>query len=68
MPDALLTSLLYQAASSPHGIIISTNDPDRAISKLYSARKALNDLGLEFLRMKKMSDGSVWIMKGLPKL
>jgi hypothetical protein len=68
-PSALeYLPLLHKALASPFGIVIKTNDPQRAKGKLYAARQlAPSDEAqtLAGLQIRTSSEaGQLWIVKG----
>lgn len=46
------TDLLYLALAEPIGLLLSTNDPERARQRLYTARRATGDPALAVLQFK----------------
>lgn len=59
------TNLLYAALAEPIGLLLATNDPERARAKLYAARKAALDAELDVLqiRMSPFAEGELVIVK-----
>lgn len=61
-------NLWYQALASPFGVIIETDDPDRAKQKLYAIRAKSPDPDLQSLSIITSPDtpGQLWIIKAKP--
>jgi hypothetical protein len=63
---ALCTELLYQALTAPIGIAVVTNDPERAVQRLYAARTAAGDPQLARLSLRRnplRPEAEVFIIK-----
>jgi hypothetical protein len=60
--------LLYRAIESTCGIIISTTDPERAITILGKARSQSEDEQLGILQFSVLQSGEVGILKRGPKV
>jgi len=58
-------ALLYNALHSPFGVILQTDDPERAKARFYSTRAKLNDPKLDCLSLvQSPTDPSqLWIVK-----
>lgn len=63
--DGLIT-ILYQALSSPLGVCVFTDDPERLRQKLYATRRDLGDPALDCLSFQvsptNPSD-NLWVTK-----
>jgi hypothetical protein len=59
-----LHALLYQALSAPHGLVVTSEDLDALVRKLYPVRKS-NPIfeALHFIRF----DPELWIVKDAPR-
>lgn len=65
-PNYQLIEFLYQAAASPCGIAIATNDPADARLALYQQRTSLGDPALAVLKFSPSPtapDQELWITK-----
>lgn len=59
-----LLELLYRAASSPFGIVVTTEDPQALRQALYRERKKDKDLlSLAFCTSPSSPDSEIWIVK-----
>jgi len=58
-----LTSLLFQALSSPYGIVVATSDPDRLRQKLYPLRKTDPAFAPLAFVLSPLSPQHLWILK-----
>jgi hypothetical protein len=65
-PDELL-ALWYSALNAEFGIRIKNPYPN-LVPELYTARKASGDPALENLRICKMKNGELWIVKNEVKM
>lgn len=66
MSSVLSIDLWYSALASPSGVIIETNDPERAKAKLYSLRALASDPDLEALSIVQSPTApstDLWIVK-----
>lgn len=65
MVETQYKALLYQALGSPMGLVLRSNDPERARQTLYSARREAQDPELDVLqiRMKATPDGDLVLVK-----
>jgi hypothetical protein len=58
--------ILYQAASSPLGLVVSVEDFTSAQAKFYSARRASGDPFLDCLQFRRSPytpETEIWIVK-----
>lgn len=58
--------LLYMALASPHGIAIYTDNLDRALQRLYTARRKAHDPSLSILQFRRSPtrpDCEIWVTK-----
>lgn len=66
MPSAVSIELWYAALGSPHGVIVSTSDPEKAKQKLYALRKEAGDVDLYLLSIitsPTNPTGELWIVR-----
>lgn len=62
-----MLELLYDALNSPHGIVVSSEDPERLRQKLYPLRKAYTELaGLALVISPSHPETDLWILKKAP--
>ena len=60
---SIAKQLLYQALSTPLGIVIETNDMERALARFYAARAEAKDEALEGLTLRRSAvDGEILIL------
>ena len=65
--DQQIAELLYQVLQTPIGLLISTNDPVRAKSKLYALRAKLADPELKRVQIRASpwpDQGQLVLIKG----
>lgn len=57
--------LLYEALTSPKGIVVESDDPERLRQKLYALRREIADASLEALSfvISPVNPGHLWIVK-----
>lgn len=59
---------LYEALSSPIGLVIATPEPEKLRQKLYALRRTAGDASLEALSLviPAHTNGELWILKASP--
>ena len=63
------TTVLYAALSTPHGLVLLTNNPAKARAALYTARKTLGDPELARLTIRVAPNNvekSLWLIHNNP--
>lgn len=58
-----LDALLYRAMTSPYGIVVESNDPERLRQKLYPLRKAQPDFAPLSFVTSPMNPNELWILR-----
>lgn len=61
--DEPLEALLYRALTSPVGIVVESNDPDRLRQKLYPLRKQQPEFECLSFVLSPMNPQHLWIVR-----
>lgn len=73
-PAIPLVELLYRALSSPHGVVVSTNDVTRLREKFYAVRREAQNPDFEaltFAPSRANPETELWLVRkpnGQPKV